>query len=278
MDENKTPPVAPGSDKGQNPQNSGGSGQGNKAPEAPYNLPEKFKGKSPDEIAQAYVELEKKLGEQSSTIEEANRLKEQTSTLISAIYADPDTYKVVEQSIKRYASGEAIPERKKHQKTKGDEAPKAEKVDPIVSDLRTNEENRVLNEFFTKYGYTTLDEKTRKDAYAKIATTLAEIVDPGGKRPLKDIMSSIPVAKLGRYLENAHFIANKDSILRQAKDSAVISQSENESGAIGSFASSSKSREPSVTLTNQEREVARKMGISEEKYVKRKAQILKDSE
>lgn len=242
--------------------------------EAPLNLPEKFKGKTPEQIAEAYVELERKLGDQSKTVEEAKVLREQTDTLIKAIWSDPELYRKVEAGVKKFTNGESLPER---DPKKGDDAPKSE-VNPIVSDLRTAEENRVLNDFFTKYGYNRLDEKSRKDSYAKLSTTVAELVDPSGKRSIKDIFASIPVTKLRAYLENAHFIANKDNIVEQARASGSLAREENDAGAIGSFAASSGKASDSVKLSSREREVARKQGISEEDYAKNKLMIQKDRE
>jgi len=244
--------------------------------EAPSQLPEKFKGQTPDQIAKAYVELEKKLGEQSKTVEEAKTLREQTDTLVRAIWNDPDLYRQVEAGVRKYTSGESLSDREPPKK--GVSAPKESEVNPTLVDLKIAEENRVLNDFYSKYGYNNLDEKTRKDSLAKLSSTVAELVDPGGKRPIREIFASIPVTKLQRYLENAHFIANKEKFLEQAKNSALLSEEENRAGAIGSFAASSGREKEGVSLSAREREVAQKMGISEEKYAKRKAQMLKDNE
>jgi hypothetical protein len=241
--------------------------------EAPLQLPEKFKGKSPEQIAKAYLDLESKMGEQSKTVEEAKTLRDQTDTLVKAIWSDPDLYRQVEAGVKKFTSGESLPERD----PKKDATPK-DAVNPIISDLRTNEENRVLNDFFSKYGYNTLDEKSRKDAYAKLSTTVAELVDPSGKKSIKEIFSSIPVTKLRSILDNAHKIANFDQIVNKARSSAAIPLEENRDGAIGSFAASNKRASDSVTLTSRERDVAQKMGISEEKYLKRKIEKMKDDE
>lgn len=243
--------------------------------QAPLQLPEKFKGQTPEQIAKAYVELESKLGEQSKTVEEAKKIQEDADTLLRAIWSDPDLYRQVEAGVKKYTRGESLPSRETVQPKKGDEAPK---VDSTISDLKTAEENRVLNDFFNKYGYNKLDEKTRKDSYAKLSTAVAELVDPGGKKPIREIFASIPVTKLSRYLENAHFIANKEKVIEQARNSAILSQEENRDGAIGSFAASSVKDRGTVTLTAREREVARKQGISEDEYAKQKALIQKDQE
>jgi hypothetical protein len=269
MTDVNTPPAD--ADKGKQPDSGAG------APAAPLQLPEKFKGQTPEQIAKAYVELEKKMGEQSTTVEEAKKLKEQTDTLIKAIWNDPDLYRQVEDGVKKYINGESLPSRDANPK-KGDEPPKGVQVDPTISDLRVSEENRVLNDFFAKYGYNKLDEKTRKDSYAKLSLAVAELVDPNGKKSIRDVFASIPVSKLSRYLEHAHFIANKDSIIEQAKNSARLSEQENRDGAIGSFAASSGKSDSGVKLTNREREVAQKMGISEENYLKRKIEKMKDDE
>lgn len=267
---NETPPVA------------ANAGQGDNNSQAPLQIPEKFKGKSAEDIAKAYIELEGKLGEQSASVEEAKKAQEQVDTLLRAIYSDPDTYRTVEQAVQKYTNGGVLPDNRNNPNKKGDEEAQADKTvvtDPKVDELKKTEENRILGDFFGKYGYNNLPEKERKDNYQKLSLALAELVDPGGNRPIAQILSSIPTSKLSTYLENAHFIANKDMMLEQAKKSALITERENNSATIGSFSAASTSgQEPSMAnLTSKEREMAGKMGISEEQYAKRKFQIQKEA-
>jgi hypothetical protein len=275
MAEEKKVPPANEADKGtQQDPVSGDAGQSDeKATEASYQLPEKFKGKSPDEIAKAYVELEGKLGEQSKTVEEAKKAQEQVDTLLRAIWSDPDLYRKVEDGVRKYTSGESLPEsRTPDIKDKNDEGAKKSESDPNVSEIRAAQENQILEKFFTDYGYKGQEEKAKKESYNRLALALANLRDPGGKKPIRQVLSEIPLSQLPQFLENAHFIANKGQIVDQAKRSALASKEENEAATIGSFASSGKKSE-GVTLSNREREVARKMGISEEAYAKRRAQI-----
>lgn len=272
-------PPADQADKGlsEQPPVSGGTGQGQPNTEAPYKLPEKFKGKTPEQIADAYIELEKKLGEQSTTVEEAKKIKDQTDTMLRAIWSDPDTYRKVETAIKRYTTGELAPDTAPDAKpNKGDEEAKGTEVSPDIKDLKTAEENRVLGEFYTKFGYNRLSETDKKAAYSKLFVTLAEILDPGGKRPVREIINSLPLSKLPRFLENAHFLANKDQVVENARRSALLDQRSNDSATIGSFAASSGQSVPGVRLSNREREIASKMGVSEEAYAKRKGEIEKE--
>lgn len=244
------------------------------------NLPSTLKGKSPDQIAEMYVSLEKKLGEQSGEVSEARKLKEQTETMLRAIWSDPDLYRQVEVGIQKYLSGEELPDTRKTDKAipkQGDEEAVGQPtVSPEMTELRKAQENQILNKFFDKYGYNGLSEQEKKDSYARLAVGIAELVDPGGNKPLQQILNSIPLTKLDRYLENAHFIVNKDKLVEQGKRSALLSREENEAASIGSLSSSSVRQGPSVTLSERERTVAQKMGISEETYLKRKQEVMSD--
>ena len=278
MSDDKNP--SSNEDKGQAPEV--GEAKGVKIENSPaplQELPEKFKGKSPQEIAKAYVELESKIGEQSKSIEEATKLREETDTLLRAIWSDPDLYRQVEAGVKKYTTGETMPEIRKPTDDKGDREAKNDKneVNPQIQDLRVAEENRVLSSFFTKFGYNSLSEKDRKESYQRLVVSLAETYDPAGKKPIKQILSEIPLAKLERYLENAHWLANKDQIVEKAKRSATFSTIENNAASIGSFSSGASNQGNSVTLTGKERETADKLGISHEKYLKRKIETMKDS-
>lgn len=235
-------------------------------------LPENLKGKSAAEIAKMHLELEKKLGEQSKEVEAARKVKEQTETMLRAIWADPKLYKDVEAGVQKYVSGDTP------KSGESDEEGDRPKVDPGITDLRNAEENRVITDFAMKYGYGALSEEERKDAYARLAVSLGDLVDPGSNKPLKEVLKAIPLTKLPRFLENAHFIANKERFAEDAKRQALITDEENRSASIGSFAASSTKKESSVTLSEREREVAKKQGITEEQYLKQKQTLLKEQD
>jgi len=261
---------------------SGVSGQAEKKiesnTEAPLNLPDKFKDKSPQEIAEMYVNLEKKLGETSTEVEEARKLKEQTDVLLRSIYSDPDVYRSVESAVERYQSGDTLPDNRKKgdNSNKGDEEDTTEGNSDVV-EIKMAEQNRILNEFYLKNGYNDLEGKERQDKLAKLAVTLAELADPGGKKPIKQILSEIPLTKLPFFLENANYLSNKEEILKGEREAGLASNIENQSASIGSFSATGGKPNSGVTLTSREREIARKMGIPEEVYAKRKQQIIAES-
>jgi len=261
---------------------SGVSGQAEKKiesnTEAPLNLPDKFKDKSPQEIVEMYINLEKKLGETSTEVEEARKLKEQTDVLLRSIYSDPDVYRSVESAVARYQSGDTLPDNRKKgdNSNKGDEEDTTEENSDVV-EIKMAEQNRILNEFYLKNGYNDLEGKERQDKLAKLAITLAELADPGGKKPIKQILSEIPLTKLPFFLENANYLSNKEELLKSEREAGLASNIENQSASIGSFSATGGKPNSGVTLTGREREIARKMGISEDVYAKRKQQIIAES-
>lgn len=273
MVEPTTPPADGGNaDKGK-PDGTG-------SPPAPYKLPKKFEGKSPQEIVESYLELEKEYHDRDTTIEEAKKIKEETDTMLRAIYADPNLFKAVENGIKNFISGKKLPESRPNANDnpddKGGEGADKNKSTPDVAELRTNEENRALDSLFSKYGYKTLPVKERKEAYQRLSMALVELLDPSGKKTVKEVMAGIPITRLPRYLEHAHFLANRDNFIKDARNSGALEERNNESATFGSFATAGGKPSEGVTLTNPERETARKLGISEEKYAKQKGKMIEE--
>ena len=265
-------------DKKQEGQEEGGSSKTKKETEAPLNLPEKLKGKSAEEITKMYLEAEKKIGEQSTSVSEAKKLKEQTDVMLRAIWSDPDLYRQVESGINKYVSGEGLPDTRKKTKPieKGDEEAKGTAMSPEVADIRKATENRILSEFRQGFGYNDLKPKDSQEKFTKTAQVLAEILDPSGKKSVKEIVAGISLDKLPKYLRYAHRIAHSADAAEQAKRSALVSVEENRAASIGSFSASSGKSEGKIQLTERERKTASAMGISEEDYAKSKAEIEQD--
>lgn len=262
---------APVTDKAttQTPPAGSDAGQGGSNTKAPS-----YKFKTQEEAEKSYQELEKKFGEHSQEVEAARKFQEDSKVVFDAIWSDPDLYRAVETGIKKRQNGAQLPETKPTVPKKGDE--EASVINNQVSEIKKTQENKILNDFYAQFGYRNLGEKEFRDATQNLSLTLAEIVDPSGQRPIREVLNNIPLSKLPRFLEHAHKIANYNMAIGQAKKSA-LSQVENEDATIGSFAASSgQGRGNAVTLTNRERETARKMGIKEEDYLASKTKILKE--
>lgn len=219
------------------------------------NLPEKFKGKSTEDIATMYLELEKKFGEHSKEVENARQFLQEKAFLDQLLSEDEQLYKTLEQAISK----------KVGKQTTDDKSPKS---DPVLTDLRRSEENRAIGEFQKQFGIDKLDSDKKKEMMQNISKELAEMLDPGGNKTIGQIISEISLSKLPKYLENAYWIANKEKLIDRGSISDDIS-------SIGSISSSSVFNSNKDSLSEEEKKIAEKLGVKPEKYLERKKQINK---
>lgn len=252
VDEQKT--EAP--QEGQAPQEpQAPQAEADKQPEQPTGqqekstLPDKFKGKSIEEIAQSYTELEKKLGEGAKTVEEKRKLEsevEQWRQLGGFIQRNPALYKALEEEIK---SGEQ--QSQENKETKRD-------------DTRIALEQRIIGDFEKKYAIDSLSDESRSDLHKRIATELAEMLDPGGNKNYQQIVEELPLNKLDTYLNKAYKLATVDDTAERARLQGLLEARQNREATFGSFPASSSNSE--IQLTPEQRETARRMKISEKDY------------
>lgn len=230
-------------------------------------LPEKLKDKSAEEIADMYTNLEKKLGKNSKEIEEARKSKDEADKYLSernllaqAVQRNPELYKMLDNELKSIQGG-ATTESKK------EGGGEAQVADPRVSELRRAEENRAIADFEFRFGLNKLEKSERQDIMKKVSTQLADLVDPGGQKSMADVLGSIGLEKLPKYLENAYWLANKDSLMDKGR------LPDQDTASIGSMASSS-GKSDEASLTDRERNVANRLGVKPDQYLKQKQGML----
>ena len=103
----------------------------------------------------------------------------------------------------------------------------------------------------------------------KVSSELAEMLDPGGKKTIAQVISETSLSRLPKMLENAYFLAHKDSLVDKGKIDPDYA-------SIGSIATSSSGKsDPINSLTDRERQIAEKLGVKPEKYLERKKEINK---
>lgn len=228
-----------------------GKAEENKS-QAPLNLPEKFQGKSQEEIVKMYSELEKKFGEHSDEVNQARNYLKEREVINKVLEKNPELYSLLEKELKSMYG------------TKDDGEVKTEnKTDPIVTDLRRSEENRVVGDFQKNLGIDKMDQDKRSEIMKKVTNELAEMLDPGGTKKIGEIIASVSLSRLPNLLEKAYFLAYKDTLLnRGSLDEDVAS--------IGSIAASSNGKSDNNNLTEHERKIAEKLGISPDKYLAQK--------
>jgi hypothetical protein len=224
-------------------------------------LPEKLKGKSVNEIADMYVNLEKTMGESSKEVSEVRKMKKDMEVVLQAIYQDPEVYRKVERRIKEMQNGGSLSEEGETSKGNG-EATNSDQGNK-VDDVRLSQQNIVINEFEKKFKLNDLSAEKRQEINRKIATELSEMVDPGGKKPLNQVLNSVRLDQLPKILEKAYWLAHKDSLLDHGSSAQDLA-------SIGSMSSSNGKSDNKHGLTEREVQIAQKLGVSPEKYAANK--------
>jgi hypothetical protein len=217
-------------------------------PKSDFEVPEKFKGKSAEEIAKSYVELEKKLNEPKTDEEKQNALNELKywRELGTFIENDPEAIKTLENSIKRQRGIADTP---------------APQEDDTKIALRDDK----ISAFEKQFGIDSLPAEKKADLHKRIGNQVALLVDPTGKTTYIDAVKNIPVSQLNNYLSMAYKVATVDDAEERGRTKALIEARQNKEGTMESMPSTSGNTD-TINLTPEQRAVAQKLGIPEEKY------------
>ena len=95
------------------------------------------------------------------------------------------------------------------------------------------------------------------------------MLDPSGKKTNAEIGKEIDLRNLPVYLEKAYKLANSDGEIQKQVKQGLAKAGLGRAGIIGGIPSSGNVDE-SKTLSEDERYVARRLGISDEDYLKNK--------
>lgn len=211
------------------------------------NLPEKFKGKSAEDIAKSYLELEKKLGEQSSIVQEYNKTKKLVDDWEELLLNNPDVYDV------------AMKAKNKSQEPKREEKIDGREVKSQPSESDQYIRNQALSNFERNY-LSSFDDDKKKDLYEKTARKFMDLRDPGGTKDFLTTVKETPLRVLESTLSDAFFLATRD---------AAIPSSDKDFASVGNMPSSTR-KSDSNSLTDDEKAAAKIFGMSEDDYKKYK--------
>lgn len=211
-------------------------------------VPNKFEGKSTEEVVKAYEEAQKLIGSQGEKIGKTTKEKEELEKqlnnltyLAQVIESDPDLFKAVEAKIK------------------GPVETKTEQPDDVRQTITSN----VIKEFEQKFGLDKLDDEKAQG----IRTAIGQRVERLTGKSIQDI----PLSQLAETLESGYTLATQHDQVEQARLKGILEASENRGAEFGSIPSSGvKGNEK--PLTPDEQRTARRLGISEEDYKKYKDQ------
>lgn len=214
-------------------------------------LPETYRGKTVADLAKMHQELEKKLGAHSQELGATRKEIEQWRVLGSLIKNNPTLAKAIEAEIDLIDG----------KKTTTQEQPS------VRDDVRISAEQNIIEKFESKYGLAHLPAEKRQVLNKKIGEALAEMVDPSGTKSLPEILNSISLVRLPKFLDNAYKLVAGDDREERARMEAYVTARQNSEATFSSFPSS-QSRSDSITLTPAQKAAAKGMGMTEEDYIK----------
>ena len=132
---------------------------------------------------------------------------------------------------------------------------------------------QVIDNFEKSKGLDKLTGDAKKEVQNKIGQYVFNMADSflGAGKTYQQILDTIPLDKLNTVFENAYNFATLDEKVNKAKEEGTAEAQVN-SGIIGSLPSSSPNNE-ATTLSAEERAIAKKQGVTDEKYLQRKKEI-----
>lgn len=262
-EENNAPSQEPGQQNPQPTPQGQSDGQGSK----PYwQTAGDGTFKSEEEFVSSYKEAQKKISENSIKIKEAEKYINDVVPVLQAIHADPELYKAVEARL--MGKSTTPTDSKNDPKDSGDKGNGDQGTDrPSQTDLKVNEvetalRTKAISEFENSVGISNLKEDEAKQVREKLGQTLN---DWGWS------IKSIPLNVFDSRMSQAYQLAFPEKFAETEKLRAAARTFNNMNASTGPMPSGSSAN--SISLTENERKVASKLGMTEEEYSKSKKQI-----
>lgn len=227
-------------------------------------------GSSPDNSSSDPIKMAEEVGRLKKVEEDYKRYLSQTDPVIQTIWSDQELLnKVTETHNKRLGITPKDPE------------PSIDSQNPAPSPAPTKDPDtrnwaikQVVESFHNKHGVDKLTEEQKAEIDQKVAVVLRETLNPTGGKTLAQIMEDVPLDALPSHLDKAYYWATRNEREAQLKEQGRKEALQEDAAFIGSMASTAGGSGDGTTLTPKEREVARKMGIPEDKYLANKKEML----
>lgn len=236
------------------------------------NIPEKFKGKSAEEIANSYIELEKKM---TQIAEEGNLTKTQLKDLKAMqefIDNDPESLQFLTQRVNARKPGKQVTTQNQDQDQPN---PLLDTLKQDVSDTRLATQGQLIEKFEGKYGFDRMQDEGKTAIRQKIGNEIKAMLDPTGNKTVSQIIATIPLNSLPMYLEKAYQLATVDDDKERERRKALVQARQNSDAVFSSIPSSSL-RTEDMKLSSEEKIVAKGLGIAEDKYLAQKKQMAEE--
>jgi len=243
----------------------------NDAGQPPAPSPVDNKAGSPNPTESQIAEMAKKIGRLEAMEAEYKTYREKTEPVLETVWGDQEVFNTVNKAYLKKIGKDPDAETPGEDK-KPIPDPKINHLESKTVETRNFAISTIVDNFNKEKGINNMTNEEKKEINTKIASALGEMLDPKGNKTLPQIMEDVDITKLPKFLENAYYLATKDDQIRAAETSGRKKAEEELTGVIGSIPSGSVQTD-TMTLTAREKEVARKMGVSEEAYLKSKKDI-----
>lgn len=210
------------------------------------------------------VKMAQELGELRKVKQDYEDYRKTVDPVIETIYSDTELLKSTQTS---------------HRKRLGvkDDTPPAPDPNnppkpPVDSDTRNATMNIIQGDFEKTRGIDKLDAKAKGEVRGQVGAIIKDMLDPNGNKSIAQVFEEVSLSKLPWYLDRAYDLLTRDKDIAAAKEQGkneVLDQYDGDRGTIGSVEGGSVPIEQ-MTLSPKEREVAKKMGIAEDVYLKNK--------
>ncbi len=200
------------------------------------------KYQSEADLAKAYKELESKYGQQSEDIRKGREFAETVAPVLDIIKNDPDAFKLIDEKLRNVNT----PEKGKDKSVKQEK--KQQEVREAAQDI-------LIDNLESKYGFKDLSKEEQESLRNKIGFYVTKMT----KKNILDV----DLRDLRSVYEDAYTLTMSDK--RTDQDEETIPN-----GAFSSIPSSKGKGE--TKLTQEERTVASKLGLTTEQYLAGKKQ------
>lgn len=217
------------------------------------------------------TKLAEDLGKAKKELEDMGVYKSQMDPILETLAANPELLKKVTfEHNKRLGK---IPK-----DSKFDDNQPTTPVTPAAapdSDTRNATINIINNKFEESKGINKLPEDKQKEVRGMIGQMIKNMVDPKDNKTIQQVFEEISLTKLNWYFERAWDLINKDSDVKKSFEEGQRKKEEEYAGLTGIMGSIPGGSLPAsdIALSPLEKATAKKMGVSEENYLKNKKEM-----
>lgn len=219
------------------------------------------KFKSQEDLERSYKELESKMGGHAKTeaeLKELQEFRDQVAPFLNFAVQD-------EEVLNKYKKAAGIlPSEDKATKK---DAPSSGESQAIL-DVVVSTEGRIVSDFEKEHGFDSLSDEEKVTLRQSMGKYMGGwLAGTGRTRP--------NLTELPNFLEQAYTLAGADKMKKRAKDEGAADVYTAQLANGGVFSSAPAKKTNKIELTADEKKIARKMGLSEEDYLKGKESVSK---